>query len=157
MNYLFITIIGVIGSLASIIGLVYTFVKEKAKLKEWLLLLFLVASLTITVFTYSELRSFTVVQNEAAEIIEGWPSKSMIDFESSSELKGHALVGYFFLERHKDHFPDSFELLKNDIHKDMGLTTVYEDEADYEELERMRDVFTVISGIVESMSSKPYR
>lgn len=156
MDYV-ILFIGVFGSIASIIAIFFDFYRNSRSKREWTLLLLLMFSMILICFSYKEINDFKNVQNEANSIMENWPSKDRLPFSSTGEIRGYALSGYSFLERHKEYFPDSFDLVSKFILEDMTLTKKIEGEITSEESERIREDFLTIAQIVGSIRNKPYR
>lgn len=149
--------IGAIGSIASIVGLIYDFYKEKMKIREWILLSLVVVFMITTCFTYNQLNEFKSVRKEAANLIKGWPRRNYLDYESIGDLRGIALSGYGFLERQKEYFPDSFEKVSKFIHDDLDLTGKCEEDTYTDEREKIEEAVLMIIRVISDISGEPYR
>ncbi|WP_430882476.1 hypothetical protein [Fusibacter sp. JL216-2] len=157
MSGFLVVAVGLVGSFASTIALAIELRKNNRGKLQWILLVFLIISMIMTSYSQYQLDEYRVVENEATKLIKKWPTKDRLDYVSSDELRGHAIAGFSFIERHRDYFPESFNLLSTYVHDDMALTKVIVGEPSYEEIDRIQGVFITIAEIVGSMSDTKYK
>ncbi len=148
--------IGVVGSFCSILGLIYMFIKEKRKIREWILLVFLIIFVVITCIQYSQISKFNSVKYEANKLINDWPSKNEIEVIDVADLRGIWLAGYSFLERNKEIFPDSFEQVKNLMQDDLDITSNDSGASQSIERNNIEEATRVIMQIINDIGGRKY-
>lgn len=148
------TLLGVFGSIASLIGLMYNFIQRKSRVSEWILLILLVTSMVFTCISNIQLYEYKRVENEAANLIDNWFKDTYVGSASTGQIRGAAMSGFAFLERHKDYFPGSFDQISRFIHNDLDLTSKNENINSDEERAKLIEAYDLISRIIKDIANK---
>ncbi len=135
---LFGVLLGAMGSIASLISLIFSIAKGKESIRLSVSLLVIVC-LTGT-SSYFSYKYYEVTQPEyikakkienlkasAKAFVEQHPS--FRSYWKAGENEGIAKSGVIVLEMHKDLFPDNYKSIKADIEKDISYSKKHRDQA----------------------------
>lgn len=135
---LFGVVLGAMGSIASLVSLLFSISKGKESIRISIAL-FLIMCLTgtssyfsynyykVTQPTYIKSQKIKELKKSAQSFIKQHPS--FRDYWNEGKNEGIAKSGLIVLELHKDIFPDNYDSIKKDIEKDIAYSKEHRDES----------------------------
>ncbi|EPW3765988.1 hypothetical protein ACWI58_001371 [Vibrio fluvialis] len=135
---LFGVILGAMGSIASLVSLIFSFGKiHESKVIPLALILILGLTASSSYFSYQyyevtqpeyiHAKKMEQLRDSARSFIKQYPSYR--DYWDEGANEGIAKSGLLVLEVHKELFPETYESMKNDIKKDIDYSKQYRDQS----------------------------
>jgi hypothetical protein len=143
-----IVVIGIVGSVASVIGLLISAPGVKSKVQHLAYAIF-ITILAIVAFNYQQQLEDIRSAERQAEAIIGTADRS-----TSGSMAGFMLASLSFLEKNKQHFPDTYaraeKLCENAKCLGSGTTSTSED---YEHFSIMQDASSAMLYLMRGIAA----
>ncbi len=146
------SIIATLGSIASIIALLYQFRQNKERFRIYLLLSIALILSALTAIFWSQNYQLRSARNQASELIKSWlKTDEQIRFASRGELRGVVLSGLAFLEGNRNLFPETYSVTTRLVLEELGAWKKAERKNDVDELFRVKEAAEAMISIITSI------
>lgn len=160
---LFGIILGAMGSVASLISLLFSLQRHTSRLISMSLALILLLTGTSSYFSYQyyQISKIGVIKQKQRELMQTTIRSFLDDYPTSpsywnpGQNEGIVKSGLIILEMNKELFPETYDKIKSDIEKDMVYAQQHRDQQEHRQA--IKVAADNIYFVLKTLSGKPCR